>query len=280
MAIWFVASLLLVAAGAIVRETPLDRHWQLALNASALQVAGLASVLAVLGLGTAIVWLAVALAMQHPRVPAAGLAVIVCGGLAVHAAALGLTAPPNGFAPQATTSAGLSAALVDPGAASSPVALQWPLVAMAGVAWPWRQRPRVAQGLGVLGVVVLVCSGASVLLAGHRPSDMLVSGGLGLALGCAVLGSPRCRAWIDGQTQADVSRSGSLRSKLGCASLLALACALCLIEQRAPLSTAWQGLLALACVLTGLRWWIGRSAPGRDAPPALRPAHIAGTAAD
>ena len=252
----------LLASGAWLQGSALDRSVLLALNALAPDWALSASTLSVLGLGTSVLVIAGLFGASRPALPAAVLLAIVGGGLLVQWLKWGLDAP----RPLAVLGVSeLRVVGAAPHVRSMPsghAAMVASLAAMAGLAMPghWRPWRRVA-GAGALVLAALLGMAARVVVGAHWPADVLVGAGLGLIAAALLLGLKAPRELHASTSRWMAGRSGS---RAMAALMVAAGASLWVAERDYPLVGALYGALAGLGLLAALRWW--RLHPGPALP--------------
>lgn len=242
---------LLLVMGAALAGTPADRGWFVAINRHGPELALTASTLSVLGLGATAFIVAALAGLQRPRMAAAVLLLVLCGGLLVQALKIGLAMPrPVAvLGPDGVRITGMALA-----ARSMPSGHAAMLGALATLAWLWPGAigPRRALLGGMLTLLALGGAVARIAVGAHWPSDLLV--GLSLGIGTAAFWVGTVRGWRMVSATADW-----LCTRIGTRAMVVLLTAtsasLWVAVPEHPAAGAWQRLVALAGVLAAIGWW-------------------------
>jgi membrane-associated phospholipid phosphatase len=253
---WLVGASVLLVAGVLLARTPSDVAWFAAVNGLGPALAPTASTLSVLGLGaTALVAAAIA-GLRWPRVAAAVLLLVLCGGVAVQLIKAGLATPrplavlgPQGVA---VTGMALTARSMPSGHAAL-------LAALATLAWLWPAAShRRRLGLGtVLTLLALAGAAARIAVGAHWPSDLLVGLAVGAGLAALTVGTARGWRLVDAVADWLCTRTGTCAMV---ALLAATSATLWVALPEQPAAGGLQDLIAAAGVLAALAWW--RRHPG------------------
>jgi membrane-associated phospholipid phosphatase len=236
-----------LVAGVTMHHGMLDQTLQRRVNAWGSAGQTWWSMLSVLGLGPALLVLLAAVSVQHPRRLAAGLLLLLLGGLLVQALKYGLRLPrPAGYLPADTLTL-IGEALHGRSMPSGHAASAFAMVALAawepGVAAAWRWRRAALLLVPAVGMAL-----ARVAVGAHWPSDVVVGAALGLALG-------RASWWAVQHADWPLKLATPAARRAVAALLLLFSLGFALQPLGYPAGQPMRWLLVATAVWAARRWW-------------------------
>lgn len=257
------AAVLFLALGVALQQT----RWNLvifqAVNAGVQHWAWAASMLSVLGMGTAVLVVAGVIGLARPQALAAVLITVLSGGLLVHVLKM-LVASPRPLAVLGADGVHLVGVAQHTGAMPAGQAALWAaittLVWLAPRASPLHRRRHLAACWAMTLLAACVAL-ARVAAGAHWPADLLVGAGVGVAVGSLVTGTVSGRGLVRALAAGLGGRAGS---RLVGALLVGLATSLWVAERADPaadpVANTCHALLCLLGLVAAWAWW--RRHPG------------------